>query len=56
MLPFGVTVPAAVPQKSKIPEGLTNYHVYMTILIYGSKKLNKMRPNEIEKALGQKML
>jgi hypothetical protein len=25
MLPFGVTVPAAVPQRSDIPEGLMNY-------------------------------
>ena len=28
MLPFGVTVPATVPQRSDIPEGLTNYLVY----------------------------
>jgi hypothetical protein len=24
MLPFGVTIPATVPQKSEIPEGLMN--------------------------------
>jgi hypothetical protein len=24
MLPFGVTIPATVPQGSEIPEGLTN--------------------------------
>jgi hypothetical protein len=28
MLPFGVIIPAAVPQRSEIPEGLTNYPVY----------------------------
>jgi hypothetical protein len=28
MLPFGVTIPAAVPQTSEIPEGLTNYPVF----------------------------
>jgi hypothetical protein len=28
MLPFGVTIPAKVPQRSEIPEGLTNYLVY----------------------------
>jgi hypothetical protein len=27
MLPFGVTIPASVPQRSKIPEGLMNYPV-----------------------------
>ena len=27
MLPFGVTIPATVPQRSEIPEGLTNYPV-----------------------------
>ena len=27
MLPFGVTIPAAVPQRSEIPEGLMNYPV-----------------------------
>ena len=29
MLPFGVTIPATVPQRSEIPEGLTNYPVYI---------------------------
>ena len=28
MLPFGVTIPATVPQSSEIPEGLMNYFVY----------------------------
>ena len=29
MLPFGVTIPATVPQGSEIPEGLTNNPVYI---------------------------
>jgi hypothetical protein len=28
MLPFGVTIPATVPQRSDIPDGLTNYPVH----------------------------
>jgi hypothetical protein len=28
MLPFGVTIPATVPQMSEIPEGLMNYPVF----------------------------
>jgi hypothetical protein len=28
MLPFGVTIPATVPQRSESPEGLMNYLVY----------------------------
>jgi hypothetical protein len=28
MLPFGVTIPATVPQGSEIPEGLMNNPVY----------------------------
>jgi hypothetical protein len=27
MLPFGVIIPATVPQRSEIPEGLMNYPV-----------------------------
>ena len=27
MLPFSVTIPATVPQRSEIPEGLMNYPV-----------------------------
>jgi hypothetical protein len=34
MLPFGVTIPAAVPQRSEIPEGLTNYAVFQSTLNY----------------------
>jgi hypothetical protein len=29
MLPFGVTIPATVPQGSKIPEGLMNNPVFL---------------------------
>jgi hypothetical protein len=29
MLPFGVTIPATVPQGSEIPEGLMNNPVYI---------------------------
>jgi hypothetical protein len=31
MLPFGVTIPATVPQRSEIPEGLMNYPVFTAI-------------------------
>ena len=31
MLPFGVTVPTTVPQRSEIPEGLMNYPVYSSL-------------------------
>jgi hypothetical protein len=33
MLPFGVTIPATVPQRSDIPEGLVNYPVYSPYLL-----------------------
>jgi hypothetical protein len=29
MLPFGVTIPVTVPQRSEIPEGLMNNPVYI---------------------------
>ena len=29
MFPFGVTIPATVPQRSEFPAGLTNYPVYI---------------------------
>jgi hypothetical protein len=32
MLPFGVTMPATVPQRSEIPEGITNYPVCNTYI------------------------
>jgi hypothetical protein len=33
MLPFGVTIPATVPQGSEIPEGIMNNPVYIYIYI-----------------------
>jgi hypothetical protein len=32
MLPFGVTTPSAVPQRSEIPEGLMDYPVQFDLL------------------------
>ena len=34
MLPFGVTIPATVPQRSEIAEGLMNYTVYVFVCVY----------------------
>jgi hypothetical protein len=34
MLPFGLTIPATVPQGSEIPEGLMNNRVYKILLIH----------------------
>jgi hypothetical protein len=33
MLPFGVTIPDSVPQRSEIPEGLMNYPVLKVVLV-----------------------
>jgi hypothetical protein len=38
MLPFGVTIPAAVPQGSKILEGLMNNPVYSGKIIVKFRK------------------
>jgi len=32
MLPFGVTIPVTVPQRSEIAEGLMNYPVYSIVV------------------------
>jgi len=32
MLPFGVTIPATVPQRLEIPEGRMNYPVFKKLL------------------------
>jgi hypothetical protein len=40
MLPFGVTIPATVPQSSEIPEGPMNYHVYIHTHNYSSGTRN----------------
>ena len=39
MLPFGVTIPATVPQRSEFPEGLMNYLYYWTRLHVDSSTL-----------------
>ena len=36
MLPFGVTIPTTVPQRSEIPEGLMNYPVFKILCILNS--------------------
>ena len=50
MLPFGVTIPATVPQGSEIPEGLMNNPVYITRL-----KSNEIfsPSNKIHREVGQ---
>jgi hypothetical protein len=43
MLPFSVTIPATVPQRPEIPEGLMNYPVYIAPLkehCHNSNKYN----------------
>jgi hypothetical protein len=37
MLPFGVTIPAIVPQRSETPEGLMNYPVEENFLVIFGK-------------------
>jgi hypothetical protein len=34
MLPFGVTIPVTVPQRSEIQEGLMNNPVYVCVCLY----------------------
>jgi len=34
MLPFDMTIPATVPQRLEIPEGLMNYTVYLFIYLF----------------------
>jgi len=36
MLPFGVTIPATVLQRSEVPEGLMNNPVYILFLMAGT--------------------
>jgi hypothetical protein len=44
MLPFGVTIPVTVPQRSEIPEGLMNNPVYTEqyFLMMASKPARNM--------------
>ena len=37
MLPFDVTIPATVPQRTEIPEGLMNYLVHIIIRLQGAR-------------------
>jgi hypothetical protein len=43
MLPFGVTIPVTVPQRSEIPEGLMNNPVFIIILINVSTRNAKKK-------------
>jgi hypothetical protein len=43
MLPFGVTIPANVPQRPEIPEGLMNYPVLCLINV-GRPEINPVAP------------
>jgi hypothetical protein len=52
MIPFGVTIPATVPQRSEIPEGLTNYPVqceeaFRVCVCFLLPRLNCACPNDI---------
>jgi len=38
MLPFGVTIPATVPQRSEIPEGFINYSVWLLFSVCGNSR------------------
>jgi len=47
MLPFGVTIPATVPQGSEIPEGLMNNPVYISLVfipisVFGTSNSNSI--------------
>jgi hypothetical protein len=42
MLPFGVTIPATVPQRSETPEGLKNYRVILGDIYTGKTKIPMM--------------
>jgi len=54
MLSFSVTIPATVPQRSELPEGLMNYSVllgrkyccFMVFSITSSSRNNNYRPAE----------
>ena len=45
MLPFGVTIPATVPQRSEIPEGLMNYTVCCHLEIVEDRLINNVCGN-----------
>jgi len=39
MLPFGVAIPATVPQGPEIPEGLMNNAVYYRLVMHGKSNI-----------------
>jgi hypothetical protein len=43
MLPFGVTIPATVPQGSEIPEGLMNNPVYSASVGVNKKDFDNIK-------------
>jgi hypothetical protein len=43
MLPFGVTIPSTVPQRSEIPVGLMNYLVFRPINSHHRDMQNKIK-------------
>jgi hypothetical protein len=46
MLPSGVTIPATVPKRSEIPEGLTNYPVFVKKIYIIFKLENYIKTNK----------
>jgi hypothetical protein len=53
MLPFGVTFPATVPQRSEIPEVLMNYPVYIYISIATQFYDDKIKGHGMSRAYGR---
>jgi hypothetical protein len=49
MLPFGVTIPATVPQRPEIPEGLLQYPVYYRH--FGTRHVRERKENSLLKLL-----
>jgi hypothetical protein len=49
MLPFGVTIPATVPQSSEIPEGFMNYPV--DLLLFSIVKYYNKHYNNLKRAI-----
>jgi hypothetical protein len=50
MLPFGVTIPASVPQRSEIPEELMNYPVQREISFISVHNKGLKQPLFLSKA------
>ena len=48
MLTFGVTIPATVPQRSEIPEGLMNYSIYTATIIRKYRKMKLLWIKDVE--------